>query len=99
MARSVIHTAAIQADLWRAVVKDEDRAEDAYQGIRSVRRLQLPQDFDVLRDHEALVDLQRTRTGMIQKYGKPSSHSASSSVYYTLLLGLSVRLLTAGALV
>lgn len=94
-----LRSASVQADLWRAVVKDEDRAEDAYQGIRSVRRLQLPQDFDVLRDHEALVDLQRTRTGMIQKYGKPSSHSASSSVYYTLLLGLSVRLLTAGALV
>jgi hypothetical protein len=94
-----LRSAAAQADLWHAVVKDEDRATEAGRGIRSVRSLRLPQDFDVLRDHDALVELQRTRTGMIQKYGKPSSHSASSSVYYTLLLGLSVRLLTAGALI
>ena len=88
-----------QADLWRVVVKNDDRYMDALHLTREVQRLDLPEDFDILRDREALKKLQELRTRMIKEYGKPSKHSASSSVYYTLLLGLSVRVLTAGALI
>ncbi|MEY3211885.1 MAG: hypothetical protein RIT28_2366 [Pseudomonadota bacterium] len=94
-----IRSSVQQAELWRAVVKDEDRRHEARLNRRAVQGLELPDNFDVLQHHEALRALQETRAELIKGYGTPGKHSASSSVYYNLLLGLTVRYLTAGALI
>jgi hypothetical protein len=41
--------------------------------------------------------MQTIRGQLLSHYGTPSKHSASSSVSYTLLLGLSVKQFLAGA--
>lgn len=88
-----------RADLWRAVIKDDDRYDDARQVVRALRRADIPEHMDVLKNRQALKELQEARAALSRLYGTPSKHSASSSVYYTLLLGLSVHHLVSGALV
>lgn len=87
-----------RATLWQNVVKDDDRLEGATAALQLFRTLNLSDDLDVLKDRDAFKQLQGARSELLKSYQNPSKHSASSSVSYTLLLGLSVRHLLSGAL-
>ncbi|MET0406051.1 MAG: hypothetical protein ABW123_26780 [Cystobacter sp.] len=86
--RACIH----RAEEWKTAIKKDKNQVNADQDLA-----QLTSAMDVLNSTELVQNalaqnsLRTLRQQLVTRHGNPSKHSASSSVSYTLLLGLAVR--------
>ena len=77
---------------WETVIKDKERKTGADLDFqRFASAMDALNNTEVMRNLAGRQQVQRLRREIVTSHGDPSKHSASSSVSYTLLLGLAVR--------
>jgi hypothetical protein len=81
-----------RAQQWESVIKKEERQKGADLDFqRFAQALDAINNTQVMRNLSGQRTVQTLRRELVTSHGNPGKHSASSSVSYTLLLGLAVR--------